>query len=70
MADNWRVPGKKEAAKLKENAFKIPSSVKELGIKSRNYTEAETEKFIVKPHLIHSYGKTSLMIKNIPNKYT
>ena len=48
----------------------IPRSVKELGIKNRNYTSQDLEVFIVDINRSLSDGRTSLMIKNIPNKYS
>eukprot|EP00347_Sterkiella_histriomuscorum_P020889 403336070 len=56
---------------LKENyKVVIPRSCKELGIKARNYSSQEIMQFVVRTKNILQDGRTSLMIKNIPNKYT
>ena len=58
-------------ANLKENyKVVIPRSCKELGIKARNYSHNEIMQFEVIPNKIIQDGRTSLMIKNIPNKYS
>ncbi len=48
----------------------LPRGVKELGIKNRNYSETQQLQFKIDPYLILRDGRTSLMIKNIPNKYS
>ncbi len=40
------------------------------GIKSRNYTAQQIQQFQVVPSKILGDTRTSLMIRNIPNKYT
>ncbi|CDW78305.1 rna recognition motif 2 family protein [Stylonychia lemnae] len=58
-------------ANLKENyKVVIPRSCKELGIKARNYSDNEIRQFNVVMSKINQDGRTSLMIKNIPNKYS
>lgn len=44
--------------------------MKEIGIKARNYTKQDLAYFKIVPSKIFNDGRTSLMIKNIPNKYT
>ena len=44
--------------------------MKEYGIKARNYQAGEVIQFKVDPAFILADGRTSLMIKNIPNKYS
>ncbi|TNV78634.1 hypothetical protein FGO68_gene384 [Halteria grandinella] len=48
----------------------LPPSVTSLGIKSRPPTSQEAALFRISPERILSDKRTSLMIKNIPNKYT
>jgi hypothetical protein len=46
------------------------ASIKNYGIKKRNYTQKELTKFNVDVMYAVEDGRTSLMVKNIPNKYT
>lgn len=48
----------------------IPESIDSLGIKGRNHTKQEMARFKIDLKHAEHDGRTSLMIKNIPNKYT
>jgi len=56
---------------MKENyKVVITDSVGNLGIKKRVHSNAQIAKFTIDPLMTLKDGRTSLMIKNIPNKYT
>jgi len=60
---------KKQVHKENYNVI-LPNSVTSLGIKKRNYTDQQNEVFHIDVSQIIKDRRTSLMIKNIPNKYS
>jgi hypothetical protein len=48
----------------------IPENLQEIGIKNKNLSKFELDKLKIDYHNINNYNLTTVMIKNIPNKYS
>ena len=48
----------------------IPNDLQEVGIKGKNLSRDELQRLMIDPESITSGSRTTIMIKNIPNKYT